>query len=223
MKKHILVNNKKEIFERSQHIQIEFKLKGEYAWKWLDFFQACEYDENTNILGVNYVAYGIVKTRQWLNCPAVPYIEAFTDKENLEIQQDLQKRLCVSEMKRLIRAKQEIRFHNTEYGIEGAGKNIREAIETFIDNAVKSFVEDDIDPRGVKEEDRKISFYNVEDCEVYLPKKYVDKIWDEIECTVIDKINRRNEDDEDSVINFFYKNQDEATKAERIWEINEGR
>jgi hypothetical protein len=212
MKKHILVNNKKEIFERSQHIQIEFKLKGEYAWKWLDFFQACEYDENTNILGVNYVAYGIVKTRQWLNCPAVPYIEAFTDKENLEIQQDLQKRLCVSEMKRLIRAKQEIRFHNTEYGIEGAGKNIREAIETFIDNAVKSFVEDDIDPRGVKEEDRKISFYNVEDCEVYLPKKYVDKIWDEIECTVIDKINRRNEDDEDSVINFFYKNQDEATE-----------
>ena len=206
MKKHILVNNKKEIFERSQHIQIEFKLKGEYAWKWLNFFQACEYDENTNILGVNYVAYGIAKTRQWLNCPAVPYIEAFTDKENLEMQQELQKRLCVSEMKRLIKANQEIRFHNTEYGIEGAGKNIREAIETFIKNAVKSFVEDDIDPRGDKEQYREIYFHNMEHCGVYLPKKYVDKIWDEIE-------NRLGED----------VKIDEATKAEKLWEMNEGR
>ena len=206
MKTHILVNNKKEIFERSQHIQIEFKLKGEYAWKWLNFFQACEYDENTNILGVNYVAYGIAKTRQWLNCPAVPYIEAFTDKENLEMQQELQKRLCVSEMKRLIKANQEIRFHNTEYGIEGAGKNIREAIETFIKNAVKSFVEDDIDPRGDKEQYREIYFHNMEHCQVYLPKKYVDKIWDEIE-------NRLGED----------VKIDEATKAEKLWEMNEGR
>ena len=206
MKTHILVNNKKEIFERSQHIQIEFKLKGEYAWKWLNFFQACEYDENTNILGVNYVAYGIAKTRQWLNCPAVPYIEAFTDKENLEMQQELQKRLCVSEMKRLIKANQEIRFHNTEYGIEGAGKNIREAIETFIKNAVKSFVEDDIDPRGDKEQYREIYFHNMEHCQVYLPKKYVDKIWDEIE-------NRLGED----------VKIDEATKAEKLREMNEGR
>jgi hypothetical protein len=109
-------------------------------------------------------------------------------------------------MKRLIRANQEIRFHNTEYGIEGAGKNIREAIETFIDNAVKSFLEDDIDPRGDKEEYREIYFYNVENCEVYLPKKYINKIWDEIE-------NRLGEDIE----------IDEATKAERIWEMNEGR
>ncbi len=204
-KTHILVNNKKEIFERSQHIQIEFKLKGEYAWKWLDVFQACEYDDQTNILGVNYVAYAIAKTRQWLNCPALPYIEAFTDKENLEMQQELQKRLCVSEMKRLIRAKQEIRFHNTEYGIEGAGKSLAEAIETFIDNAVKSFVEDDIDPRGDHEEYREIYFYNVEDCEVYLPKKYVNQIWYEIENI------------------FAEKEVDEATKAERIWEMNEGR
>ena len=206
MKKHILVNNKKEIFERSQHIQIEFKLKGEYAWKWLDFFQACEYDENTNILGVNYVAYAIAKTRQWLNCSALPYIESFTDKENLEIQQELQKLLCVSEMKRLIRAKQEIRFHNTEYGIEGAGKNIREANKTFIYNAVKSFVEDDIDPRGDKEEYREIYFHNMENCEIYLPKKYINKIWDEIE-------NRLGEDVE----------IDEATKAEKLREMNEGR
>ena len=220
MKKHILVNNKKEIFERDNFFYIYVRNLGKDVFLH-DLFEACEYDHQTNILGVNYVAYAIAKTRVSLN--PVPYIKAFTDAENLKTQQELQKRLCVSEMKRLIRAKQEIRFHNTEYGIEGAGKNIREAIETFIDNAVKSFVEDDIDPRGVKEEDRKISFYNVEDCEVYLPKKYVDKIWDEIECTVIDKINRRNEDDEDSVINFFYKNQDEATKAERIWEINEGR
>ena len=184
MKKHILLNNKKEIFERNQIISIQLswnKLKREYTYKWLDVFQACEYDEQTNSLGVNYVAYGIAKTRQWLNSPAVPYIEAFTDKENLETQQELQKRLCVSEMKRLIKAKQEIRFHNTEYGIEGAGKNIRETIETFIDNAVKSFIKDDIDPRGDKEEYREISFYNVEDCEIYLPKKYVNKIWDEIE------------------------------------------
>jgi len=206
MKKHILVNNKKEIFERSQHIQIEFKLKGEYAWKWLDFFQACEYDEQTGILGVNYVAYGIAKTRQWLNSPAVPYIEAFTDAENLEIQQELQKRLCISEMKRLIKANQEIRFHNTEYGIEGAGKNIREAIKSFIDNQVHCFITEDIDPRGDKEEYREIYFYNVENCEVYLPKKYVNKIWDEIENIL----------GEDVKI-------DEATRAERIWEMNEGR
>ena len=206
MKKHILVNNKKEIFERSQHIQIEFKLKGEYAWKWLDFFQACEYDEQTGILGVNYVAYGIAKTRQWLNSPAVPYIEAFTDAENLEMQQELQKLLCISEMKRLIRAKQEIRFHNTEYGIEGAGKSLNEAIETFIDNAVKSFVKDDIDPRGDHEEYREIYFYNMEHCVVYLPKKYIDKIWDEIENIL----------GEDVKI-------DEATKAEKLREMNERR
>jgi len=206
MKKHILVNNKKEIFERSQHIQIEFKLKGEYAWKWLDFFQACEYDEQRNMLGVSYVAYAIAKTRQWLNCSALPYIESFTDKENLEIQQELQKLFCVSEMKRLIRANQEIRFHNTEYGIEGAGKNIREANKTFIYNAVKSFVEDDIDPRGDKEEYREIYFHNMENCEIYLPKKYINKIWDEIE-------NRLGEDVE----------IDEATKAEKLREMNEGR
>ena len=209
MKKHILVNNKEEIFERNQIISIQLswnKLKGEYTYKWLDVFQACEYDEQTNILGVNYVAYAIAKTRQWLNCPAVPYIEAFTDAENLEMQQELQKLLCVSEMKRLIRAKQEIRFHNTEYGIEGAEKNIREAIETFIDNAIKSFVEDDIDPRGDKEEYREIYFYNMENCEVYLPKKYVDKIWGAIEY-------RFNEE----------RKIDEATKAEKLWEMNEGR
>ena len=206
MKKHILVNNKKEIFERSQHIQIEFKLKGEYAWKWLDFFQACEYDEQTGILGVNYVAYGIAKTRQWLNSPAVPYIEAFTDKENLEMQQELQKRLCVSEMKRLIKANQEIRFHNTEYGIEGAGKSLNEAIEAFTDNSVKSFIKDDIDPRGDHEEYREIYFHNVENCEIYLPKKYVDKMWDEIENKICEDIEI-----------------DEATKAEKLREMNEGR
>ena len=206
MKKHILVNNKKEIFERSQHIQIEFKLKGEHAWNWLDVFQACDYNAQLNILGVNYVAYGIAKTRQWLNSPALPYIEAFTDKQNLEIQQELQKRLCVSEMKRLIKANEEIRFHNTEYGIEGAEKNIREAFETFIDNAVKSFVEDDIDPRGDKEEYREIYFYNVEDCEIYLPKKYVNKIWDNIEYRLGEEIKI-----------------DEATKAEKLWEMNNGR
>ena len=206
---YILINNKKEIFERNQTIQIELswnKLKREYTYKWLDVFQACEYDEQTNILSVNYVAYSIAKTRQWLNSPAVPYIEAFTDKENLKIQQELQKRLCVPEMKRLIKANQEIRFHNTEYGIEGAGKSLAEAIESFIDIAVKSFVEDDIDPRGDKEEYREISFYNVEDCEIYLPKKYVDKIWDEIE-------NILGEDIE----------IDEATKAEKLREMNEGR
>ena len=206
MKKHILVNNKEEIFERSQHIQIEFKLKGEYAWKWLDLFQACEYDEQTGILGVNYVAYGIATTRQFLNSPAVPFIDVLTSKENLKIQQELQKRLCVSEMKRLIKANQEIRFHNTEYGIEGAGKSLNEAIEAFIDNAVKSFVEDDIDPRGDHEEYREIYFYNMENCEVYLPKKYVDKIWDNIEYRLGEEIKI-----------------DEATKAERIWEMNEGR
>ena len=209
MKKHILVNNKEEIFERNQIISIQLswnKLKNEYTYKWLDVFQACEYDENTNILKVNYVAYAIAKTRQWLNCPALPYIEAFTDKENLEMQQELQKRLCVSEMKRLIKANQEIRFHNTEYGIEGAGKSLNEAIEAFIDNAVKSFVEDDIDPRGDKEKDREIYFHNMENCEIYLPKKYVDKIWDEIE-------NKLGED----------VKIDEATKAEKFWEMNEGR
>ena len=194
MKRHILIENKKEIFERNKR------------WNWFKVFQACDYDAQTNILGVNYVAYAIAKTRQWLNSPAVPYIEVFTDKENLEIQQELQKRLCVSEMKRLIRAKQEIRFHNTEYGIEGAGKSFKEAIEAFIDNAVKSFVEDDIDPRGDKEEYREIYFYNVENCKVYLPKKYINKIWDEIE-------NRLGEE----------KEIDEATKAEKIWEMSEGR
>lgn len=205
MKKHILLNNKKEIFERDNFIHVYVKNLGKDVFL-QDLFKACEYDEQTNILGVNYVAYAIAKTRQWLNSPALPYIEVFTDKENLEMQQELQKRLCASEMKRLIRANQEIRFHNTEYGIEGAGKNIREAIETFIDNAVKSFLEDDIDPRGDKEEYREIYFYNVENCEVYLPKKYINKIWDEIE-------NRLGEDIE----------IDEATKAERIWEMNEGR
>ena len=210
-KTHILVNNKKEIFERSQHIQIEFKLKGEYAWKWLDVFQACEYDDQTNILGVNYVAYGIAKTRQSLNSSAVPYIEAFTDKENLETQQELQKRLCVSEMKRLIKANQEIRFHNTEYGIEGAGKNIREAIKSFIDNAVKSWVEDDIDPLSDKDEYLEIYFHNMENCEVYLPKKYVNKIWDDNFYDEISNILR-----EETKI-------DEATKAEKLWEMNEGR
>ena len=206
MKKHILVNNKEEIFERSKHMQIEFTLKGENAWKWLDVFQACEYDEQRGILGVNYVAYGIATTRQFLNSPAVPFIDVLTSKENLKIQQELQKRLCVSEMKRLIRAKQEIRFHNTEYGIEGAGKSLNEAIETFIDNAVKSFIKDDIDPRGDKEEYREIYFYNMEHCEVYLPKKYINKIWDEIE-------NKLHED----------VKIDEATKAEKLREMNEGR
>ena len=218
MKNYDLVNNKEEIFKRNQNIQIKFKLKGQDAWTWLEnLFQACEYDEQTGILGVNYVAYGIAKTRQWLNSPAVPYIEALTDKENLEIQQELQKLLCVSEMKKLIKAKQEIRFHNTEYGIEGAGKNIRGAIETFIDNAVKSFFKDDIDPRGDKEEYREIYFYNMENCEVYLPKKYVNKIWDEVMEITIDKINRRNEDEEEN------ENEDEATRAEKIWEMNDGR
>ena len=120
MKTHILVKNKKEILERNKTITKDcyWTLLGE------NFFEACEYDEQTNTLGVNYVAYAIAKTRQSLNSPALPYIEAFTDAENLEIQQDLQKRLCVSEMKRLIKVNEEIRFHNTEYGIEGAGKNI---------------------------------------------------------------------------------------------------
>jgi len=201
MKTHILINNKKEILERNKTIR-----KDDWTLIGDNLFEACEYDDQTNILGVNYVAYAIAKNRQSLNSPAVPYIEAFTDKENLKIQQDLQKRLCVSEMKRLIKANQEIRFHNTKYGIEGAGKSLGEVIETFIYDAVESFVEYYIDPRGVKEEYREISFYNVEDCEVYLPKKYVDKIWDEIE-------NILNEDVE----------IDEATKAERIWEMNEGR
>lgn len=157
-------------------------------------------------MGVNYVAYGIAKTRQSLNSPAVPYIEAFTNAENLKIQQKLQKLLCVSEMKRLIKANQEIRFHNKEYGIEGAGKSLEEAIESFIDNAVKSFIKDDIDPRGDHEEYREIYFYNMENCEIYLPKKYVNKIWDEIE-------NRLGED----------VKIDEATKAEKLWEMNERR
>jgi len=198
---YILADTKEKILERNKTIRKDdWTLLGE------NFFEACEYDEQTDTLGVNYVAYAIAKTRQSLNSPAVPYIEAFTDKENLEMQQELQKRLCVSEMKRLIKANQEIRFHNDEYGIEGAGKNIREAIKSFIDNPVKSFVEDDIAPWNVKEEDREIYFYNMEDCEVYLPKKYVNQIWDEIE-------NILNEDVE----------IDEATKAERIWEMNEGR
>ena len=206
MKKHILVNNKEEIFERSKHMQIEFTLKGENAWKWLDVFQACEYDEQRGILGVNYVAYGIATTRQFLNSPAVPFIDVLTSKENLKIQQELQKRLCVSEMKRLIKANQEIRFHNTEYGIEGAGKSLNEAIEAFIDNSVKSFIKDDIDPRGDHEEYREIYFYNMEHCEVYLPKKYVDKIWDNIEYRLGEEIKI-----------------DEATKAEKLREMNEGR
>ena len=198
---YIITDSEKKILERNKTIRKDDgTLIGE------NFFEACEYDEQTNILGVNYVAYAIAKNRQWLNSPAVPYIEAFTDAENLEIQQELQKRLCVSEMKRLIKANQEIRFHNTEYGIEGAGKSLNEAIEAFIDNAVKSFVEDDIDPRGDHEEYREIYFYNMEHCEVYLPKKYVDKIWDEIE-------NRLGEE-----IKI-----DEATKAEKLREMNEGR
>ena len=206
MKKHILVNNKEEIFERSKHMQIEFTLKGENAWKWLDVFQACEYDEQRGILGVNYVAYGIATTRQFLNSPAVPFIDVLTSKENLKIQQELQKRLCVSEMKRLIKANQEIRFHNTEYGIEGAGKNIREANKVFIYNSVESFIKDDIDPRGDHEEYREIYFYNMENCEIYLPKKYINKIWDEIENKLGEEIKI-----------------DEATKAEKLREMNEGR
>lgn len=196
---YIITDSGKKILERNKTIRKDdWTLIGE------NLFEACDYDHQTNILGVNYVAYAIAKTRVSLN--PVPYIEALTDAENLEIQQDLQKRLCVSEMKRLIKANQEIRFHNTEYGIEGAGKNIREAIKSFIDNAVKSFVKDDIDPRGDKEEYREIYFYNVENCEIYLPKKYVDKIWDEIE-------NRLGEE----------KEIDEATKAEKLREMNEGR
>jgi len=203
MKKYILVKNKKEIFEKLNSVYVRFNRD----WKLVkNLFQACDYDHQTGILAVNYVAYAIAKTRQSLNSPAVPYIETFTDKQNLEIQQELQKLLCLSEMKRLIRAKQEIRFHNKEYGIEGAGKSLGEAIETFIYNAVESFVEDDIDPRGDKEEYREIYFYNMENCEVYLPKKYVDKIWDEIENIL----------GEDVKI-------DEATKAEKLREMNEGR
>ena len=198
---YIITDSKKKILERNKTIRKDdWTLLGE------NFFEACEYDEQTNILGVNYVAYAIAKNRQWLNSPAVPYIEVFTDKQNLEMQQELQKRLCVSEMKRLIRAKQEIRFHNTEYGIEGAGKSLAEAIETFVDNAVKSFVEDDIDPRGDKEEYREIYFYNMENCEVYLPKKYINKIWDEIENKICEDIEI-----------------DEATRAEKLREMSEGR
>jgi len=207
MKKHILVKNKEEIFERNKNISKDgyCTLLGENFFEPCEYFEACEYDEQTGILGVNYVAYGISKTRQSSNSPAVPYIEAFTDKENLEIQQELQKLLCVSEIKRLIRAKQEIRFHNTEYGIEGAGKNIREAIKSFIDNQVHCFITEDIDPRGDREEYREIYFYNMENCEVYLPEKYVDKIWDEIEGL------------------FENKEEDEATREEKFWEMNEGR
>lgn len=203
MKNYILVKNKKEIFAKTKCL-----IKVDYKFFNRNFFEACEYDEQTNILGVNYVAYGIAKTKQSLNSPAVPYIEALTDKENLEIQQELQKLLCVSEMKRLIKAKQEIRFHNTEYGIEGAGKNIDEAIKTFINNAVKSFIEDDIDPRGDYEEYREIYFYNMENCEVYLPKKYINVIWDEIE---------------ESIVIVKELPQSEATKAEKLREMNEGR
>ena len=205
MKKHILVNNKKEIFERDKFIHIYVRNLGKNV-VFKNLFEACDYDHQTGILGVNYVAYGIAKTRQWLNCPALPYIEVLTDAENLKIQQELQKRLCVSEMKRLIKANQEIRFHNTEYGIEGAGKSLAEAIEAFIDNTVKSFIKYDIHPQDIKKEYREISFYNVEDCEIYLPKKYIDKIWDEIENIL----------GEDVKI-------DEATKAEKLREMNEGR
>ena len=202
---YIITDSEKKIFERDKFIHIYVRNLGkDVVFKHL--FDACDYDHQTGILGVNYVAYGIAKTRQWLNSPAVPYIEAFTDKQNLEMQQELQKRLCVSEMKRLIRANQEIRFHNTEYGIEGAGKNIMEAIETFIDNAVKSFIKDDIDPRGDKEEYREIYFYNMENCEVYLPKKYINKIWDEIENKICENIEI-----------------DEATRAEKLREMSEGR
>ena len=198
---YIITDSGKKILERNKTIR-----KDDWTLIGDNLFEACEYDDQRNILEVNYVAYAIAKNRQSLNSPAVPYIEAFTDKENLEMQQELQKRLCVSEMKRLIRAKQEIRFHNTEYGIEGAGKSLKEAIETFIDNAVKSFIKDDIDPLGIKEEYREISFYNVEDCEIYLPKKYVDRIWNTIEYRFGEEIKI-----------------DEATKAERIWEMSEGR
>ena len=202
---YIITDSENKIFERDKFIHIYVRNLGkDVVFKHL--FDACDYDHQTGILGVNYVAYGIAKTRQWLNSPAVPYIEAFTDKENLEMQQELQKRLCVSEMKRLIRAKQQIRFHNTEYGIEGAGKNIREANKSFIDNAVKSFIKDDIDPRGDKEEYREIYFYNMENCEVYLPKKYINKIWDEIENKICENIEI-----------------DEATRAEKLREMNEGR
>ena len=202
---YIITDSKKKIFERDNFIYVYVKkLAKDVEFK--NLFEACDYDGQTNTLGVNYVAYGIAKTRQWLNSQAVPYIEAFTDKENLEIQQELQKRLCVSEMKRLIKANQEIRFHNTEYGIEGAGKSLGEAIETFVDNAVKSFVEDDIDPRGDKEEYREIYFYNMENCEVYLPKKYINKIWDEIENKICEDIEI-----------------DEATRAEKLREMSEGR
>lgn len=204
-KHHILVNNKEEIFERDNFFYIYVRNLGKDLFL-QDLFKACEYDEQTGILGVNYVAYAIAKTRQWLNCPALPYIEAFTDAENLEIQQELQKRLCISEMKRLIKEQIKIKFHNTEYGIEGAGKSLNEAIEAFTDNSVKSFVEDDIDPRGDKEEYREIYFYNMENCEVYLPKKYVNKIWDNIEYRLGEEIKI-----------------DEATKAEKLWEMNEGR
>ena len=198
---YIITDSEKKILERNKTIRKDdWTLLGE------NFFESCEYDAQTNILGVNYVAYAIAKTRQWLNCPALPYIQALTDAENLKIQQELQKRLCVSEMKRLIKANQEIRFHNTEYGIEGAGKSLAEAIEAFIDNTVKSFIKYDIHPQDIKKEYREISFYNVEDCEIYLPKKYIDKIWDEIENIL----------GEDVKI-------DEATKAEKLREMNEGR
>ena len=203
---YIITDSGKKILERNKTIRKDdWTLLGE------NFFEACEYDEQTNILGVNYVAYAIAKTRQSLNSPAVPYIEVFTDAENLEIQQDLQKRLCVSEMKRLIKANQEIRFHNTEYGIEGAGKSLKGAIEAFIDNAVKSWVEDDIDPLSDKDEYLEIYFHNMENCEVYLPKKYVNKIWDDNFYDEISNILR-----EEGKI-------DEATKAEKLWEMNEGR
>ena len=211
MKTHILVNNKKEIFERDKFIHIYVRNFGkDVVFKHL--FDACDYDHQTGILGVNYVAYAIAKNRQSLNSRSVPFIEAFTDKENLEIQQELQKRLCVSEMKRLIKANQEIRFHNTDYAIEGAGKSLEEAIEAFIDNAVKFMFEDDVKSRS---DNAKIYFYNMEHCAVYLPKKYVNQIWDEIECIVIEKINWRDEDEDEK--------EDEATRAERIWEMSEGR
>jgi hypothetical protein len=61
MKKHILLNNKKEIFERDNFFYIYVKNLGKDVFL-QDLFKACEYDEQTNILGVNYVAYAIAKT-----------------------------------------------------------------------------------------------------------------------------------------------------------------
>lgn len=92
MKKHILVNNKKEIFERDNFIHVYDK-RGAKDVVFKNLFEACDYDHQTGILGVNYVAYGIATTRQFLNSPAVPFIDVLTSKENLKIQQELQKTL----------------------------------------------------------------------------------------------------------------------------------